>query len=88
MFEKFIFDVSPYNTIRGWFYFKEEEFHFLDNSPAKKAFDYLCCWGGWDKRESGMVSWEFPVSLAEFFYERYKLDSRADVEYLKKFLGK
>ena len=88
MFEKIIFDVSPHNTIRGWFYFDEKDFHFINESPAKTAFDFLSCWGGFDKRDSGMISWELPISLAEYFYERYKLDSRADVEYLRRWLEK
>ena len=88
MFEKLVFDLTPHNTIRLWAYFKEEEFHFLNNSPIKKALEWLSCWNGWDKRGNGMVSWEFPIELADFFFARYKWDSRADVEYLRKFLGK
>ena len=88
MFEKFIFDVSPHNTIRLWAYFKEEDFHLVKDSLASTAFTFLSCWHGADKREAGMLSWEFPVSLSEYFYERYNMDSRADVEYLRKYLGK
>lgn len=88
MFEKMDFDLTPYGTIRLWAYFKEDEFHSLNNSQLKIALGWLSCWGGWDKRSYGMVSWEFPISLIEYFYEKYKVDSRCDVEYLRKYLGK
>lgn len=88
MINRFVFDISPHNTMRVWTYFDEEDFHSILNSPMRFSFDFMSCWNGYDKRESGMISWEFPLSLATFFFERYCTDSRADTEYLRSYLGK
>ena len=88
MFNKLIFDLTPHSTMRLWAYFDEEDFHAVLNSPVRHAFDYLCCWLSYDKREKGLLSWEFPIELAEFFYNRYSDDPRAHTEFLKRYLGK
>jgi hypothetical protein len=50
----------------------------MDYSNDAKFFQFACIWGGYDKRESGLISWELPVSLAKFLTEKYGY--RKDVE--------
>jgi hypothetical protein len=73
---KIIFDVTPYNTIRVWVYFEKnenenQEFNNFLKSPMGEFFGFVNCWGGYDKREIGLVSWELPLSLASFIIEKF-----------------
>lgn len=87
MFDKLVFDFTPYHSVRVWMYFDETNFHQISNSKEAKGFDYLCSWGGVDKRESGLLSWELDSSLIPFFAHKYAFHKSVDVTILQKIIN-
>lgn len=69
--DKMHIEQTPHNTIRVWMYFDEEHHNVVLKSAEYAFFQFVCAWGGYDKREKGMYSWELPMSLKEFIKEKF-----------------
>lgn len=68
---KLQFIQTPHNTIRVWLYFDEEHHNVILKSNEYMLFQLVCAWGGYDKREKGVYSWELPMSLKQFIKEKF-----------------
>lgn len=68
---KLHFDMTVHNSIRVWMYFDEKERNIIQKSKEYNMFEYLSVWGGHDKVEKDMYSWELPLSLSQWIKERF-----------------
>jgi hypothetical protein len=73
-FERIEFHPTPYNSIRVWMYYNEDEDIASKSVRGTKEFDLfqaLSVWGSYDKVEFGLYSWELSKSLTAFIRERF-----------------
>jgi hypothetical protein len=90
-FEEMIIHCTPYSTLRMWIYFDESSFEdYNKKSEARNFMAFLSFYNGADKvgfnevRKLYYISYEFPMTLKDFFYETFKDSSRVDVSNLRK----
>lgn len=80
MYETMTFQETPYNTIRVFVYYYEK----YPDYKIDHIFNFLSIWGGEDKNylknERRVKSWEFPVSLRDFFKDKYQHNTDVDIK--------
>jgi len=64
-------DTTCYNTIRVWMEFDENIIHTIHQSREYQLLQLLSIWGGYDKRETGLYSWELSMSLSIYVKEKF-----------------
>lgn len=76
MLEKIVFDQTPSNSIRVWLHFnKDNDFEIMNKLTRSDLWSFLqfsSVWGGYDKRELGMVSFEIPMTLKDFIKKKFE----------------
>jgi len=58
-------------------------FNFILDSSVGKFYQFVNCWGGYDKHEKGLLSWELPLSLISFLLEKFGYNSDYDTSVLE-----
>ena len=69
MIEKMIFQKTPYHTLRVFVYGKDIEKY----TNIESLFNLLSSWGGCDKKDNDYKSWEFTLTLTEYFKEKFMM---------------
>jgi len=64
-------DTTVYNSIRVWLEFNEDNLYQIQQSREYQLLQLLSVWGGYDKRETGLYSWELPMSLSVYIKEKF-----------------
>jgi len=64
-------DTTVHNSIRVWMEFEAEKLHLILDTKEFKLFELLSVWGGYDRRDAGVFSWEFKMSLSEYFKDKF-----------------
>lgn len=69
---RYEFHLTPYGTFRVNMYFDNDNMSEAVNSQEFNLFEILSVWGGYDKVEKNMFSWELPMSLIPYIEDRFK----------------
>ena len=73
-FERIEFHQTPYGSIRVWLHYNEDEDITSKKVRGTKEFNLfqaLSIWGGYDKVEFGLYSWELSKSLVAYINEMF-----------------
>ena len=68
---KLSFSNTPYGSVRVWMHYDEEDFSTVLDSKEYALFELLSIWGGSDKKENRVRSWEFSTTLIPFLKEKF-----------------
>jgi hypothetical protein len=68
---KLKFFKTPYNSIRVWMEFNWGITEKIMLTKEYQLFQNLSIWGGYDKREDGLFSWELSLTLTDWIKERF-----------------
>lgn len=88
--KEYEFLLTPYDTIRIFIKLEvkdgsdNEALHLFKKSRVGQMCESICLWGGADKREIGMISYEFPITLLEYFKDKFKHNPNANITGLGK----
>jgi len=63
-------------------YFNKENWQEVQESKEYKLFQLLSIWGGIDKREEDMYSWELPTTLDKYIREKFAFYPNCKIELL------
>ncbi|WP_145413348.1 hypothetical protein [Paenibacillus xylanexedens] len=83
-FERIEFHTTPYNSIRVWMHYNEDEDITSKNVRGTKEFDLfqaISIWGSYDKVEFGLYSWELSNSLVAYIKEKFGHRSDSIIEF-------
>lgn len=85
--KKHIFTITPYNTIRFWYYVQNtdslenlKEVNSLLSSDFGRFLQFVNCWGGFDKREIEYISWELPLNLIPFLISKFEFNPDYEIQ--------
>ena len=76
---KLEFTNTVHNSIRVWMYFKPEDWQEVQKSKEYQLFQLLSIWGGIDKRQDDLYSWELPISLMKYIREKFAYYSNCEM---------
>jgi len=77
---KLEFTNTVHNSIRVWMHFNPKDWQEVQDSKEYQLFQLLSIWGGVDKREDDLYSWELPISLIRYIREKFAYYSNCEID--------